>query len=170
MHKPREGAAARVRLFPSHLPAHVKHLHKKHPQTCLTQTSTATQYTTQQQNKARKKTKITHPTSIPPQSCSLTIRMRSKQRTNNFNRRLVCTSPVKRKPSDFVFFLRTCPRTSNTSTKSMRKRVSHKYQQQAPPYTTQETKQEAQTTHHPSHIHPAAVMQPHHQDAQQAAH
>jgi hypothetical protein len=122
------------------------------------------------QNKARKKTKIIHHTCIPQQSCSLTIRIRSKHSKNNLNRRYVFASPVKRQPCVFVFCLRTCPRTSNTSTKSMRKRVSHKHQTASPHYTTQETKQEAQTTQHPSHMHPAAVMQPHHQDTQQAAH
>ena len=77
-HMKDEEAAGHLRLFPSLLPAHVKQLNKNHARRSLTQSSTPTPYTTQQQNEARKKTNITHHTCIPPQSCSLTIRMRSK--------------------------------------------------------------------------------------------
>jgi hypothetical protein len=67
---------------------------------------------------------------------------------------------VKRQPSVFVFFLRTCPRTSNTSTKSMRKRVSHKHQQehntQHSNKTRRERKQTSPITHACPRIHAAS--------------
>jgi hypothetical protein len=107
LHKPREEAAFRFGFFPSHLPANVKHLHKKHAQPCFTQTSTATPLHNTG-NKTRRNQHNIHHTCIPQQqSCSLTIRMRSKQSKNNLNRRLVCTSQLKGQPSDIVFVLCT---------------------------------------------------------------
>jgi hypothetical protein len=52
-------------------------------------------------------TKFQYP-SILEQSCSLTIRMYGKQRIDNLNCSIFCTSQMKCQPTVFSFFLRSC--------------------------------------------------------------
>jgi hypothetical protein len=134
----------------------------------LTHSSTTTIPTAQPQQKLKTATNTKYP-SILEQSCSLTIRMCRKQRINNLNGSIFCTRHMKCQPTVFSFFLRACKQTvkfcdfnNNEWEKAFDTNPNHYL-------TTIQQQTVRKQTSDPQHIHPRTVMQPHHQDTQQAA-
>jgi hypothetical protein len=83
---------------------------------------------------------------IPSRSCSLTISVRFKERSDNLKRSIADTSQMKRQSAVLVSLLRACPRPSQSHTSNFKHNVKHK--RNANKYATNPP-------------HPTPQMQPH---------